>query len=285
MLPSGFTTYYSKQVDIITANYLAACEEPSSESIHDFRVAVKRTRTFIRTIRHTIPSALENVRLKKLRRVYKASGCIRDVHVQIELIDKTLKKTADSLNGYIDYLRNSQQDGENKFEKACDRFNLRLFEKIERNVRIAADKYPEKEIIRSVQNYLARSLNELTRNIDHAEQTNREFYRLHNVRKHAKRSRYIVELLQTLPDATDDLESLNKQLRNVHRALGKWHDAAVGTQLLARYRRQHRKVLRVSGGIYADYRSALKQYADQALEEYDTALAQLLQNLSSQAVA
>lgn len=285
MLPDGYASYYAQQVETISGNYLVARESYASEAVHDFRVGVKRFRSFVKLSKEIMPGSLDDISLKPLKKVYKAAGKIRDAQVQLELIDKLAGSETSRLKEFLGYMSKRELKGQLKFAEVQGSFSLDLFSDVLDDLQSAAKQYDAAKLIDKSRGYLSTALSDLYAAADTAEESNREFEELHEVRIQAKRVRYIVETLQTEDSKSKDLKQLNKRLRGVHRALGMWHDAEVGLQLLDKFRRKHNDLSAKSIEACDEYARVLTDSAQSGLNGYDKAWQWFVKDFGPQAVA
>lgn len=285
MLPRGYSEYLTNQIETISGNYLVARESYASEAVHDFRVGVKRFRSFLKLCRQIMPGALDDVSIKSLKHVYKAAGKIRDAQVQLELVKKLAAGEEKRLKEFIGYVSRRELKGQIKFSEVQGDFSLDLFNDVVEQVHEAARQYDETALIQASRDYLQKSIRDLYAAAGSAEEANRNFEELHDVRIQAKRVRYIVEVMQTEDGKSNDLKQLNKRLRGVHRALGMWHDAEVGMQLLDKFRCKHPELPEKAREACNEYGQLLDDSVRSGLKGYDKAWQWFTKDFGPQAVA
>ena len=256
MIQGKFKDYYFSKIEKIISDYELASVYFDPESIHNIRVEIKKLRAFHNLIGLVNPSYNPKKNLKKTRKLFKAMGNIRDVHVQMELVMNFSRGKALQLSEYYNYLK----EKELKARKALRRF-LSVFsigylrsswkntETRLKNLDRAYVKYKTEQRLSSLVGKLL-ALNG-SRNLGEIE--------LHKVRILSKETRYALEILVYVFPCPDFYKSFNQDLRNLHRPLGKFHDAQIGLAMLDRFINKHAYQPFFDGDSYWQFSRALSE--------------------------
>jgi CHAD domain-containing protein len=179
-------------------------------SVHRFRTSARRLEAAIAEL---APDAGHNARklLKLLARLRKKAGRVRDLDVQIALL-RSLKmpEGARHKSQLLQTLLDERIRREKKLEQAFEKKPVR---ELKKRLKRAASQLDirENELLEQAQNMLGKLQREpdpLTEKV------------LHQYRILGKRARYLAELADKNPQATE----LVNQLKFLQDALGEWHD-------------------------------------------------------------
>ena len=215
--------YLSKAIE--TSHRLGvAASDP--EALHDFRVAVRRLRSWIRAFKHE----LKDVRrrdLKRLRSIAQSTGDGRDAEVQLEWLagialgdDKTAKRGAEWVGEILQARRN--RAGEAMVELIGDRFG-KLHAVLEEQLGTYTESLHASPTETLAEAIAARAL-AATHDVHHAldeVHTITDETPSHEARIAVKRLRYLVE------PAADHVEgggALVRELKSIQDMLGALHD-------------------------------------------------------------
>jgi len=220
------------------------------EAVHDLRVASRRLRAFGVTFRELIP---EKTRLrveKKLKRVTRAVGALRDLDVQLELVESRLAAAASELDRcalehLLEHLDQRRAQGLRRAERRLGAVQL---DAISRHVHRASRAVSGALSERDAEAYAFAVLEGLVAHA--AEQMpppdgTEDPERLHRLRIDVKQLRYALELFEPMLGAR--FEALYARATTLQEVLGAYHDlvvlADVVGQRSARLRERQRDAL------------------------------------------
>jgi len=238
MFPDCFFEYYQSQYQKIKKNYILSIKYFDVEGIHDLRVEIKRLRAFFNLVEWINPNFQAKQDFKKIRKLFKAAGRIRDVHVQQALARRWIDKLNLDLSEYYNFLKQKEMEARPEFSVSCKKFDLSIFKtngnRISKLIKILPGEYAQSK----TEEQFRGLIDELIK-FKNKENLMEEDY--HQIRILSKAARYTLEILQRCFSKSRTLDELNEKLREVHQALGKWHDDDVGLQSLGSFMKDYAK--------------------------------------------
>lgn len=222
MYPECLWTYYGNLQRIVEENYNLAVRFADVEGVHDMRVGIKRLRAYFNLIEWINPVFQAKQNLKPIRRLFKASGKVRDIHVQQELIKRWVTELDLEMSEYYNFLKQKETEERKRFaDFAKKKFDLKVFQSnwtlIQNVLSFISTEYIQ---FKSEERFNAQ-IEEL---IKFKEKENFVEDDYHAIRILSKETRYTLEVLQTCFSPKNIWTQLNETLRKVHQALGRWHD-------------------------------------------------------------
>jgi CHAD domain-containing protein len=222
MYPECLWTYYGNLQRIVEENYNLAVRFADVEGVHDMRVGIKRLRAYFNLIEWINPVFQAKQNLKSIRRLFKASGKVRDIHVQQELIRRWVTELDLEMSEYYNFLKQKETEERKRFaDFAKKKFDLKVFQSnwtlIQNVLSFISTEYIQ---FKSEERFNAQ-IEEL---IKFKEKENFVEDDYHAIRILSKETRYTLEVLQTCFPPKNIWTQLNETLRKVHQALGRWHD-------------------------------------------------------------
>lgn len=223
----GFETYFQRTAAQIETNFTTAANHASVDAIHDFRVCLKRLRALVNLVERVNPVFSSKRTFKPFRRIFKAAGGVRDLQVQEELVRRWTGQLHLELSEYYNFLKECESVARARFYKKAGDFNLSLLERCRKGVADALATETSETVLIRTRRHLEHSISRL---VTYHESANLEADDYHQIRILTKESRYVVEILQLCFPEREDLGRLNEAMREVHRALGAWHDDDVALE-------------------------------------------------------
>jgi CHAD domain-containing protein len=230
----------------------------SVEAVHDLRVASRRLRAFGVTFRELIPDKTRRRLEQKLKRVTRAVGALRDLDVQLELVEGRLgaaetELACGALEHLLELLELRRAKGYRRAERRLGAVQLGAISRhVHRASRAVSDGLSE----RDAEAYALSVLDGLV--ADAAEQMPTDGAedpeRLHRLRIDVKELRYALELFEPMLGAR--FEALYARATALQEVLGAYHDLVVLAEVVT----ERRAELRERG------RDALAGGLDDALE-------------------
>jgi CHAD domain-containing protein len=197
------------------------------EALHDFRVALRRLRSWLRAFRPALADTVTPKMERRLKRIAKATGSSRDLEVHVEWVENARRSLSDNARvgatWLLQQLRRDKREADadfrsvidEKFDRAAEdaeaglsRYQASVEEEGERFAASAADMI-EMQML-ALSNAVAR----VTGQGDRAE--------AHAARIAAKRLRY---LLEGVAEASPAATPLMEELKALQDTLGELHDA------------------------------------------------------------
>lgn len=214
-----------------------ALERGEADALHDFRVALRRLRSWLRAYRPWIGDTLRKRTTRALRDIADATSAARDAEVA----------AAGMLGGHSEAMATELRDDAARARRRLDRLLRRRFARA--NARAEADLRAADEASDAASDACARvaSMRVVTARLVHehvdairdsldAVDASLDPTTLHRVRIEAKRLRY---LLEPLSDAAPGANDLVATLASWQDALGELHDAhLLGEHIAARRARR-----------------------------------------------
>lgn len=230
MSPESLWTYYGNLQRIVEENYNLAVRFADVEGVHDMRVGIKRLRAYFNLIEWINPVFQAKQNLKPIRRLFKAAGKIRDIHVQQELMMRWATELNLEMSEYYNFLKQKETEERKRFaDFARKKFDLKVFQSnwtlIQNVLSFISTEYIQ---YKSEERFNAQ-IEEL---IKFKEKENFVEDDYHAIRILSKETRYTLEVLQACFPPKNIWTQLNETLRKVHQALGRWHDDDVSLLVL-----------------------------------------------------
>lgn len=228
--------YFFSQEDIIQRNFQLVSKDFDVEGIHDLRVGVKRIWAVLNLLGWIIPEFEPKKVLKKLNRFFKAAGKLRDIHVQQEITGKWIAEKKLELSEYYNYLKEREWAERKGFSQSCREFSpkilMNIWYQVEKVIQYLPYDYIQPKTV-------ARFKEMVSQLIEFKKKQNFVEDDYHKIRILSKETRYTLEILEQSGCIDKNLERLNQSIREIHRALGKWHDDVVGIHMLEEYLEQN----------------------------------------------
>ena len=204
-------------------------DDPSDEkALHDFRVAMRRLRTWLRAFRPVLRDTLSGKVVRRLGDVADATGASRDLEVRMEWVDRVRRQMhGEERKGATWFIRRLRQE-----KTTCDAELRRVldgkFDKTIRRVDKALSRYEARVEGEPAYEEVARDI--VTQHLDamssamHGVSSISDRAQAHAARIAAKRLRYVLELVT--PSDSDQARAL-VALKDLQDRLGDLHDAQI----------------------------------------------------------
>ncbi len=266
MYPECLWTYYGNLQRIIEENYNLAVEYSDEDGIHDLRVAIKRMRAYFNLIEWINPVFQAKQTLKPVRRLFRAAGKIRDIHVQQELMRKWAAELNLEMSEYYNYLKHCEMEERKRFWPSAKKFDLRILQDYWSMIKNTLTFISTEYIQYKSEERFNSQIEEL---IKFREKDNFIEDDYHAIRILAKETRYTLEVLQTCFPAKDIWGKLNEALRRVHQSLGRWHDDDVARQYLDNFLFMFKGKSFYDRSAYTKYKRNLTYDKKKQLKEFE----------------
>lgn len=220
-------------------NAVLCTEEP--ESIHDFRVALRRMRTLLGQVKGVLPEDFVNDIRNKISVFTKLSNVVRDSDVFIAKIEEYLSDIPDEKKGMIEPLLkflNEKKSHEldiikkalagEEWEKALSAIKYILNDEIF----LPESKNSNKPIKTLAQKILLRKFKKLRKEVKNLS-NNPEREEIHPIRISCKHLRYLLEFFSSL--FNKKLFKFIEKLKDLQDYLGEYSDISAHRQILNEY--------------------------------------------------
>jgi CHAD domain-containing protein len=267
MYPECLWTYYGNLQRIVEENYNLAVRFADVEGVHDMRVGIKRLRAYFNLIEWINPVFQAKQNLKPIRRLFKTSGKVRDIHVQQELIRRWATELDLEMSEYYNFLKQKETEERKRFaDFAKKKFDLKVFKSnwtlIQNVLSFISTEYIQ---FKSEERFNAQ-IEEL---VKFKEKENFIEDDYHAIRILSKEMRYTLEVLQTCFPPKNIWTQLNETLRKVHQALGRWHDDDVSLLFLDGFLLSYAGKSFFDRNSYVKYKKSLADDKVKQLAEFE----------------
>jgi len=214
--------YRSKLIREVNQHLRTIVEKPEEDSVHEFRVGVKRLTALYYFLNQVAPDLVSRKVLKPYRALSKSIGKIRDGHIAVQLIQDLDEVKMDQEKMLVSTLRSGIRKDYRLFRRVCQsgtQASIRV--PTIRSVGISqAAILRHKHIV--VDDLLSRVLKTDGR---------MNAGKWHDKRILLKRYHHILDAFQYCPGHASDVQEL-KQIKMLEQLLGDWHDRVTTVQIL-----------------------------------------------------
>lgn len=266
MIPECLWEFYKGQQQRIKRDYGRALKHFEIEGVHDLRVDIKRLRAYFNLIEAINPVFQAKPNIKRIRRLFKSAGPLRDVQVQQQVVQKWSQDLELELSEYFNYLKQKEFTARKDFYRSSYKFDFEIFKsnwvKIRRSLMYISAEY--------IQFKAEGRFNDLVKEVI-SFKNNQNFVEddYHSIRILSKEARYTLELIQGCYPPQDNWEGLNHNLRSLHQALGKWHDADVALEFLDGFMLEYTQSSFFSKDSYIQYIKELQKQKQDKLALFE----------------
>ena len=225
MFKKRLLNHYQNRFNNIREQYLISVIKNDVEGFHELRVQIKQMHAYFNLLESLHCDFESKKHFRNFRILFKQTGTVRDIHVQQALVKDFEKKLNKNFTDYKQILVQKEEKAVKKFMAFSRKFNINILLRkigIIEYILNKVSKNPSEINVSKRFRILIDQLINLKNDENYGEKT------LHKMRILLKETRYTLEIiLECFPEVNLNKE-LNKALRNLHRILGKWHDADVG---------------------------------------------------------
>lgn len=256
--------YFQEQSSKYTKNLKLLVKQPKEDPVHDFRVAVKRLRTVLLLLHEIYPDE-ENLHMftDVTREVYKLTGKLRDLQLQVNILETLSSNTGIYYTHYLANLRKKETTASVNLTNYLKEHPL--VGKTELVV-LSEMSFWNKTDATSVMILVDNLIEELIQRSIRLDYKNRDPEDLHEIRRNLKQCQYLLSMSKTFDHVEHDIHS--KKLTLVSHAgelLGKWHDFEVSTISLVKFYPQI-KDIEYFNKKYKDLKSLMKSEMNKNLD-------------------
>jgi len=214
--------YRSKLVKEINKDLRIILQKPEEDSVHDFRVGVKRLRALYYFLNGINADVRAKEILKPYRLLFKSMGSIRDGHIAAHLIEGLEEVNVEESKILVVAIRSRIRKDYRQFQKIVQS-NAQVSIRIPtvRSIGIS-----ERAVLRGKRIVLSNLLHKI---LNAEGRMNAEKW--HKTRILLKRYRHTLDAFCFCPGHRSDEDEI-KQIKIIEQLLGDWHDRVITMQLL-----------------------------------------------------
>lgn len=225
---------YSRRYETFCAELAKCRSHPSLDAVHDLRVSIRRMNAVLAKIEQFDPTVMVHRCAGELKTLMKPLGKLRDLHVQVEWVEKTFRIIGPGLNEYLKKLWARERRLGKKIISLTSNFTPAACATLHGEIQALAGPVDEArflDISRRIMDELYASLAGMREAASAA--NNAEA--LHAMRICLKKYRYTAEILK--PALGRGSRAVLKKMHALQTVLGDIHDFDVLIARLARFAR------------------------------------------------
>ncbi|MEX0726962.1 MAG: CHAD domain-containing protein [Planctomycetaceae bacterium] len=223
-----FTSYVALVEQYATK--IAHGDGSDAETVHDFRIALRRAETVLSQFRDLIPRREHKWFLTHFKELRKASNPLRDADIFLEHLETYHEHGP--FSGLKEKILNGHQSAMNAVQTSCVHWlelpervehRARVVDRIDRSLQKRAVARDDDEPTHDLSEWIQARLTKLGRTIFRTKLKWKGWTRLHERRIAAKRLRYALEVYrECLP--SDDYDAIYRRLKSLQNRLGTMND-------------------------------------------------------------
>lgn len=218
-------------LSVVALGFLADANEAApraaagtdAEALHDFRVAVRRLRSWVRAFDDELDGAVKKKQRRRLKRIARATNPGRDLHVQLEWLEAAKKTGGERRRAgaawMAKYLSATAPAVQGGLRTAIERDFVRVFDALGDSLS-GFDRDSDASLPAAIAERIEPYLLAVTTLLDRLHSIGDE-RASHKARIRVKRLRYLIE---PLADTVEDADRLVERLKTLQDALGRVHD-------------------------------------------------------------
>ena len=221
--------YFDSLCSKIKYNYYTALNNGDVDGFHDLRVAIKKMRALFSFVKSINPVFRDKKHLRQFQSLFKAAAGVRDVQVQLEVLDKYEKRLKRDIPEYRIYLKGHERQELKSFGRFAKGFSIKNLDRKGTDVRYALEGYSLFDGLMTVERRcgeLINDLSSLTEARNHAEAE------LHTIWIISKELRYTLETARICLPVWKDRSGIISDLKELHKVLGEWHDDEIALKYI-----------------------------------------------------
>lgn len=218
-----------KDFELLFKQALKGAEE---DPVHDMRVIIKRLNAVFAFLAESGIYKSKSVRyLTQLRNFFKSAGNLRDLQIQVALIEQYKEKISADLKELVTYLNNMEKTARHGFLKVSSVYPRREQIYVKDEIISSVKSYSQEDLNKSSKKYLFIRIKRIEKDIF---QSDSDKY-LHKIRQTLKELRFFIEIVQACSADTPLGKYDIKDVKEVENVLGNWNDCIVFIRSLNRY--------------------------------------------------
>ena len=219
----NLSKYHNKVEDSFIKYYRRTRKSYSVEGIHKMRLSIKRLRAFLKLLNNFNEKPRTKKILKKINILYKYSGEVRDLQVQLILLERFRPDAGNDWDVYENQLHIKKEKALKALKKSFNGIDVKEIVRIKRRIEKSLKKIGNHNFMEEYSQIARKKLNDIE---DLSVAVNDESV-LHLIRKHMKE---ILFLRDTVNIEDKGLLASQEQLTllaDMEVKLGEWHDLKV----------------------------------------------------------
>lgn len=261
----GLDSYKNNLISNICKNFGSAQATCSSGSIHDFRVGIKRLRALINVFADINGGFKVKQYERRIRPIFKAAGGVRDLQVTEDLIWSWAVNSSTQVSEYYNHLKEKEIKAKEKFFRVSRGNKTEIFSELSGAISNELAGLDQQYIERHVGRATAASL---LRIADKKKSGPLPFEELHKLRIEAKEARYRLQTLSAIQNENGLLKETDNWLRDIHRAIGLWHDMVVAQEKLDAFLKNEAVTPLFWPPAYDELMNELKRRAEESYQQF-----------------
>ncbi|HSR51737.1 MAG TPA: CHAD domain-containing protein [Acidobacteriota bacterium] len=236
-MPSEEVAEYHHQLTFEIERLLPAVARLEEEAIHQFRLCVKRLRSFYQWAETLDPEFSAKEKAAQVRALFKAAGRVRDAQVQRRLASHWQESTRISLDGYLNHLGELESEHGAPLREACHGFPEDVLSRRRQEVSDLLEGAASQDLPSALDKHLkmlVERLHEMTGQ-EGGGKAHSGDDDPHRVRILTKRIRYASEAALSAHLEEAGLKALIESMKALHDPLGDWHDRRVASRFAQKY--------------------------------------------------
>ena len=222
---------------IMQRNQQGVIDNIDSEFLHDFRVAIRRTRSLLALMKDALAPDIRRRFQAGFRELGKVTGPARDLDVQLLTAEECRVRLPESLHDGLERffadLRAKRSQEQIKLAKNLTASDCQTLLADWQVYLEQDDKSSGSTVTQSAEKIIHKQFAKLLRAIQSLDSTSSD-EDVHQVRIQGKKLRYAVEFFRSLYPA-QKIERLIRDLKQLQDCLGHWNDLSVQEKMLAHY--------------------------------------------------
>jgi len=210
----------SRSSRFIRKNLLVLHKKSRSETLHDFRVAIKRLRAYA----SILPDAID---LSMLDRLWVRSGRLRNVQVQKRFLSEVMSESSCGNPAILGFVKKREQKARKKLKKEIKRLDPANLQATLHEIKTRTRETADDAITNTISKKITDGIPEIER-LTHSAMCTPE---IHLFRMKVKELNYLMDLLPN--HASAEVRNMNLDLAG--ELLGDWHDCEIGLRLIRRF--------------------------------------------------
>lgn len=201
-------------------NFKIVKQSAEEEAIHDMRVSIKRLQLFYKFIDFYYGKKFNaGKRLKILRKIFKSAANLRDIQIQLTLLEDIEQKLNIKLIEWKNELRIKENTNTELLKEFLSKINdIKINKQFQKSENFIKSIQPNTDINNKIEKFYNKRLLSIEQILK------QEKIDYHKIRKRIKELSYLTEILNI--HTVKQNEKLNN-LKQMGRLLGDWHDIDV----------------------------------------------------------
>jgi len=215
---------YHRQIEkSFLKNYRKTRKSYSVEGIHKMRLSIKRLRAFLSIINNFEKQSGIKKNLKKISLLFRYAGELRDIQVQLNLMENYKNEAGDDFNIYYTQILNREKKAYKALKRSFNRIDIGVMTKISRQIEKSLKRI---ENVNFNEEYIKLGRGKMNDIRDLSIAINDDSV-LHLIRKRIKEILFMQEIIDSGDFIMIGDKDLLTFLNDIEIKLGEWHDVKV----------------------------------------------------------